>query len=126
MAKATFPRRGCVYRVSFGPLDAAAGHAIRKTRPAVVVSNDHLNEKSETVLVMPITSGGHSYYHWISVLPPEGGLAVPSRIVTEQIQAIDKRRIQRRMGAIRSATMEQVEAAIRDHFGLPEGNMLPP
>lgn len=121
-----FPRRGNVYLVSFGPLDASAGHSLRLTRPALVVSNDHMNEMAETVLVMPITSGGHDYYHWITLAPPEGGCTVRSRLITEQIQAIDKRRIQRRMGAVRPNTMKRVEAAIRDHFGLPEGGMLSP
>jgi mRNA interferase MazF len=60
MAKGTFPRRGSVYRVRF---DRAEGHEIRKSRPAVVVSNDHMNELAATVLVMPITSGHYAYYH---------------------------------------------------------------
>ena len=47
--KPSFPRRGSVYRVA---LDPAIGHELRKTRPAVVVSNNHLNELAETVLVM--------------------------------------------------------------------------
>jgi mRNA interferase MazF len=59
-AKKPFPRRGSVYQVS---LDPALGHEIRKTRPAVVVSNDHMNKLAATVLVMPITSGRFPYYH---------------------------------------------------------------
>lgn len=96
------------------------GHEIRKTRPAVIVSNNHLNELSQTILVMPITAGIHPYYHWISLNPPEGGLVKPSSIVTEQVRAIDKRRRQRRLGEVRPATMRKIEQAIRDNFGLPE------
>ena len=87
MARMAFPRRGGVYRVRFDP---AEGHEIRKSRPAVVVSNDHMNELAATVLVMPITSGQYSYYHWIALQPPEGGLTKPSSIVTEQVRAVDK------------------------------------
>ena len=121
--KKPFPRRGSVYRVA---LDPARGHEIRKTRPAVVVSNDHMNELAATVLVMPITSGHFAYYHWIPIQPPEGGLKKPSSIVTEQIRAIDKDRILGRIGAVRHETIVRIEAAVRDHFGLPEGNVLPP
>ncbi len=83
MAKAAFPRRGGVYRVRFDP---AEGHEIRRSRPAVVVSDDHMNELSATVLVMLITSGQYAYYHWIALEPPEGGLTKPSR--DEWVKAI--------------------------------------
>lgn len=117
-----FPRRGSVYRVRFDP---TVGHEIRKTRPAVVVSNNHMNELAATVLVMPITAGHFSYYHWIELSPPEGGLKKPSSIVTEQIRAIDKRRLRQRLGDVGPETMARIEQAIRDHFGLPEGGVLP-
>lgn len=122
-SKKSFPRRGAVYRVT---LDPTVGHEIRKTRPAVIVSNDHINELAATVLVMPITSGQFSYYHWITIQPPEGGVTRPSSIVTEQVRAIDKRRLRRRLGAVRPSTSERIEQAIRDNFGLPEGGVIPP
>ena len=122
MAKAVFPRRGGVYRVRFDP---AEGHEIRKSRPAVVVSNDHMNELAATVLVMPITSGQYPYYHWIALQPPEGGVTKPSSIVTEQIRAVDKRRLAKQLGHVKAATMAAIEEAIRDHFALPEGRVLP-
>lgn len=50
----SFPRRGSVYQVS---LDPTVGHEIRKSRPAVIVSNNHMNELAATVLIMPITAG---------------------------------------------------------------------
>ncbi|HVC92263.1 MAG TPA: type II toxin-antitoxin system PemK/MazF family toxin [Pirellulales bacterium] len=112
-----------MYRVA---LDPTVGHEIRRTRPAVVISNDHMNELAATILVMPITAGHHTYFHWIEVTPPEGGLTKPSSIITEQIRTIDKSRLRRRLGAVRAPTMESIEQAIRDHFGLPEGNLLAP
>ena len=118
----SFPRRGSVYLVQFDP---AVGREIRKTRPAVVISNDHLNELAATVLVMPITGGHYAYYHWIALRPPEGGLKKPSSIVTEQLRSVDKKRLRRRLGAVSSATIRQIEDAIRDHCGLPEGRILP-
>src|SRR2546421_12966592 len=105
-ATSSLPRRGSVYFIQFDP---AVGHEIRKTRPAVVISNDHMNELAATVLVMPITTGHFPYYHWIPLQPPEGGLKKPSTIVTEQIRAIDKQRLRRRLGAVSRGTMAQVE-----------------
>ena len=120
--KLSFPRRGSVHYINFDP---AVGHEIRKTRPAVIISNDHLNELAATILVMPITAGLYSYYHWIPLRPPEGGLKKASTIVTEQIRAIDKRRVRERLGAVSVATLKKIEDAIRDHCGLPEGRVLP-
>jgi mRNA interferase MazF len=103
--------------------DPAVGHEIKKSRPAVVVSNDHMNELAATVLVMPITSGTFPYYHWLGLTPPEEGVSKPSSIVTEQIRAIDKRRLGPRLGAVGAVTMAKIEDAFRDHFGLPEGGV---
>jgi mRNA interferase MazF len=123
MAKrASFPRRGSVHYIQFDP---AVGHEVRKMRPAVIISNNHMNELAATVLVMPITAGRYSYYHWIALEPPEGGLKKASSIVTEQIRAVDKRRVKRRLGTVTAATMARIEDAIRDHCGLPEGRVLP-
>jgi mRNA interferase MazF len=121
--KTSLPRRGGVYLIEFDP---AVGHEIRKTRPAVVISNDHLNELAATILVMPITAGQFDYYHWISLSPPEGGLEKLSSIVTEQIRAVDKGRVKRRLGSVSATTMGHIEEAIRDHCDLPEGTVLPP
>jgi mRNA interferase MazF len=120
--KGSFPRRGSVYRATLGPIQ---GREIALRRPVVVVSNDHMNELAATVLVMPITSGTHLYYHWIPIDPPEGGLTTPSRVVTDQIRARDKQRLGRRLGLLRPETMAKIEDTIRDHFGLPEGRALP-
>jgi mRNA interferase MazF len=117
-----FPRRGGVYRVRFDP---TVGREIRKTRPAVVISNDHLNELAATVLVLPVTGGRYPYYHWLALEPPEGGVTKPSSIVTEQIRSIDKSRLGPQLGWVRPETLGKIEQAIRDHCGLPEGNTLP-
>ena len=47
------PRRGDVYCVA---LDPVLGSEIRKTRPAVIVSNDAMNRHGHRVVVVPLTS----------------------------------------------------------------------
>ena len=116
------PRNGEVYRVDFDP---SRGSEIKKKRPVVVVSNNHMNYLAATVLVMPITAGRHPYFFRIPLNPPEGGMRKASYIVTEQIRVIDKSRLGQRLGELAVETRQQIELAIRDHFGLPEGNLLP-
>ena len=48
-----FPRRGEIYWVA---LDPTVGREIRKTRPALVVSPDEMNQTLGTVVLAPITS----------------------------------------------------------------------
>jgi mRNA interferase MazF len=47
------PQRGDIWTVKFNP---SIGGEIRKTRPAVVLSNDTANELLNRVLVVPISS----------------------------------------------------------------------
>ena len=53
------PRRGDVYWVA---LDPTIGTEIKKSRPAVVVSNDSCNTHGRRVVVLPITSNVDSLY----------------------------------------------------------------
>ncbi len=51
------PQRGDVWLVG---LDPVIGREIRKTRPCLVVSPDELNRTLTTVLIAPLTTGGHA------------------------------------------------------------------
>ena len=114
-------RRGDVCIIS---LDPTIGSEINKTRPGVVVSNNHINKLSRTIMIMPITTGEYAYYHWITMKPPEGGLKIVSRIVTDQIRTIDKQRIQKKIGKVSKKTLFAIEQSIRNSFALPEGDVL--
>jgi mRNA interferase MazF len=107
------PRRGDVYWVS---LDPAVGTEIRKTRPAVVVSNDSCNRHGTRVVVVPLTSNVESSYPGEAVV--HVGRA-PARALGDQIRSIDKSRLQRRMGSLGRSDLRAVEAALQITLGLP-------
>jgi mRNA-degrading endonuclease toxin of MazEF toxin-antitoxin module len=52
---------------------------------------------------------------------PKGvaGLAFPSRVVTEQIRAIDKRRLVRRLGRLAPDLLARVERALKNTLAFP-------
>ncbi len=54
----TVASRGDVYLVR---LDPTQGSEIHNTRPCLVVSPDELNDHLRTVIVTPMTTGGHAY-----------------------------------------------------------------
>lgn len=104
-------RRGDVVLAS---LDPTVGVEIRKIRPVVVVSNDHINELSQLAVVVPLTKNT-SYLSPSHALIPRGtaGLSVTSKVLTEQIKAVDKRRLVRRLGTLPAHLLAQIDRALR-------------
>jgi len=81
-------KRGEVYWVR---LDPAQGAEIKKTRPAVIVSNDEQNAKSKVIIVAPISTKIKKIYPTFQVpIYLEGKLR---KVRCEQIRAIGKHRI---------------------------------
>ena len=100
-------RRGEVWWVAFDP---SLGSEIRKTRSAVIVSNDAANEALARVVVIPMTSNiAHVY-------PGEALVMVENH--QSKIMAADKRRLQSRLGRLSAQDMEKVAAAVRLHLEL--------
>lgn len=111
------PKRGSVYRVRFDPTE---GPEIKKTRPALVIQNDVGNRFSNITIVAAITSKFHQPIHRTNVLiqAPEGGLDVDSVVRLDQIRSVDKRRLLKRLGAVKPTTMVKVGQAIKISLGL--------
>lgn len=108
----SFPRRGEIYWVS---LDPAIGSEIRKTRPALIISNDIGNQYSARVIVAPLTSHGtdKTYPFEVLVASGEAGLGQTSKVLLDQIRSVDKSRLSRRVGDLSPERMAEVDRAIR-------------
>jgi len=111
------PRRGEVYLVRFDP---TVGAEIQKTRPALIIQNDVGNRYSPLTIVAAITShhGGELYPHQVVVESSEGGLQVDSAILLNQIRSIDKQRLVKRLGVLRTETLARVDRALQISLGL--------
>ena len=111
------PRRGEVYLVSFDP---TIGSEIKKTRPAVIIQNNIGNQYGSTVIVAAITSGKKTLYPvQVLIKPPQAGLKRGSIINLAQIRTIDKRRLGRRLGKLKSEVMKEVDRALLISLALP-------
>lgn len=112
------PKRGEIYLTN---LDPTIGREIQKTRPALVIQNDVANRLSEVTIVAPITSTVRFPLNPVHVLLSAGkdtGLSVVSVAVFNQIRAVDRQRLVRRLGAVDEETLEQVDEAIGISLGI--------
>jgi mRNA interferase MazF len=107
------PRRGDVYWVN---LDPVVGSEIRKTRPAVVVSNDSCNRYGTKVVVLPITSNVDSLFPGEAMVEVKGK---PGRALGDQIRSIDKTRLKARVGQLTAKEMSRIDDALIITLDLP-------
>ena len=112
-----YPRRGEVYLVNFDPV---IGAEIRKTRPALILQNDIANRHSPLTIVAAITSQFEEPLYPTEVLltAGEGGTTKDSVILLNQIRSVDKRRLTRRLGMIRSESIRRVDRSLQISLGL--------
>ena len=114
-----FPRRGEIYLVSF---DRTVGHEIQKTRPAVVIQNDVSNQYSPITIVAAISSqfSEPPFPREVVIEPQDSGLQKRSAVIVDQIQSVDRLRLQKKIGRLSKQNMGRVDEAIQISLGLIE------
>jgi mRNA interferase MazF len=101
--------RGEVWLVA---LDPTLGSEIQKTRPCLIISPPEIHNYLRTALAAPMTAGGTSAPFRIPVhFKGKNGL-----ILLDQIRALDKQRLVRRLGMIDAPTIKLTLARLQDIF----------
>ena len=102
-------RRFEVYVVN---LDPTVGHEIKKLRPCVVVSPDEMNRHVKTVIVAPMTTKGQPYPTRV----PCTSQGKRGQIVMDQIRALDRIRLIKRLGKLTGGQAADVLAVLGAMF----------
>jgi mRNA interferase MazF len=100
------PRRGEVWWVR---LDPARGSEIAKTRPCLILSTNVVNERRRTVVVIPLSSSPQPSPPLLVPVSCAGREAVA---VVDQIRAVAKERLEKRLGELTSEHLEAVEQGL--------------
>jgi mRNA interferase MazF len=102
------PRRGEVWWVR---LDPTLGSEIAKTRPCLVLSGNVFNQLRRTVVVVPLSTSPEASGPLLIPVKCAGRDAV---VVTDQIRAVSKQRLDRRLGELAGEHLAAVEEGLRE------------
>ena len=112
MSRDRSPQRGDVWWVAFDP---AIGGEIKKTRPAVVVSNNIANRELNRVQVVPLTTKVGRLYPSEAYVTFNGE---QRKAMADQLSTISKMRLRESIGRIEARDLVAIERAIRLQLGL--------
>src|SRR2546429_1760443 len=88
------------------------GGEIQKTRPCLVVSPDEMNRYLQTVIVAPMTTVMRFYPTRVPVrFQRKSG-----QVALDQLRAIDRQRLLRKLGAVSASTAREVSTTLLEMF----------
>ncbi len=95
--------------------DPSIGTEIKKTRPALIISNDISNRFSKRVQVIPATSKINKLY------PSECYIKIKNKTVklmADQIMTVFKERLSNKIGEITDKEIEELERVLALQLGM--------
>jgi mRNA interferase MazF len=95
-------------------LDPTIGSEIKKSRPCVVVSPDAMNRYLATVIVAPLTSTNKNYPSRVDSTFQD----TPGQIALDQLRAVDKIRLTKKLGLLDKQTSADVHAVLATMFSV--------
>jgi len=102
------------YEIRWTALDPVQGAEMAKTRPAVIVSLDALNQRLQTVTICPLSS--HPHPTWRTRLGCRVG-GQSAEIAVDQIRTVSKARLGRKLGALSNEQAGALRRLITEMYG---------
>jgi len=105
-------KQGEIWNVYFDPI---TGSEQAGNRPAVIISGNIMNSKSELVIVCPLTSSLKNY-RGHPILEPDktNGLETTSEILVFQIRTLSKLRFKKKMGNVSEENLAEIKVTLAE------------
>jgi mRNA interferase MazF len=100
------------FEVYLVPLDPTVGSEMKKTRPCVIVSPNQINHHLRGVIIAPLTTRGYPYPFRV----PCRFQGRPGQIAVDQLRAIDKSRLVKRLGRLGEKTQARLIQVLAEMF----------
>ncbi|MCK5524458.1 MAG: type II toxin-antitoxin system PemK/MazF family toxin [Thiomargarita sp.] len=102
------------YEIYLANLNPTIGGEIKKTRPVVVVSQNEMNRYLETIVICPLTTTIHPTWRSRLEVNCDG---IKAEIVVDQIRAISKQRLIRKIDQLSETQAAQLRSIITVMYG---------
>lgn len=107
------PLRGEIWLIK---LDPTQGSEIKKTRPCLVLSNDHHHKVNRVLMVIPITTKIRYPSNQVR-LDTSTGIDHESCLEIPQMRSADKKRLIKKIGSVSSEKLKEIFIKLNLHLG---------
>ncbi len=101
------------YEIWLANMNPAKGTVVGKVRPVAIIQTDLLNDIHPSLIVCPLTTNINKEIKLLRVHVGKKYLEAESDILVDQITAIDKKRLLRRLGKLNQVQVELLRSNLK-------------
>ncbi|MEY4115102.1 MAG: hypothetical protein RLZ76_1795 [Bacteroidota bacterium] len=101
------------YEIWLANLNPSKGTEVGKVRPVVIVQTDLLNDFHPSIIVCPLTTNVNKEIKLLRVHVGKKYLEAESDLLVDQLTAIDKKRLIKKLGKLNETQIEKLRENLR-------------
>lgn len=101
------------YEIWLANMNPSKGTVVGKVRPVVIIQTDLLNDIHPSLIVCPLTTNINKEIKLLRVNVGKKHLEAESDILVDQLTAIDKKRLIKKLGKLNEAQVEKLRENLK-------------
>lgn len=101
------------YEIWLANLNPSKGTVVGKVRPVVIVQSDLLNDFHPSIIICPVTTNVNKEIKLLRVHIGKKNLENESDVLVDQITAIDKKRLIKKLGKLNEVQVEKLRENLK-------------